>query len=209
MFGVTGLQVNQIKSQFDGDLNRWKYRLNYISWMFSWIVGHLVGGMVLCGLLGFIGSIFSLSVLNFCLIFLGILCCLGTLHQFKIIHLPMPQFSRQVSRLWLTEYHQNFTAFGYGFQLGSGVATRIKTITTYVVIGFALCSGSLYNGALIGAFFGLSRAILPLILVGISATPGKSFVFSLKFNAYENLVRKINGLFLLLSGAILFFLLFF
>src|SRR5947208_1579151 len=109
MFGVTGLQYNQLKLKFEGRLNSWKYRFNYIFWIFFWIAGHIVGGSLICGLLGLAGSLVFSMVMPFGLIVLGLFCCLGALHQFKIIQLPLPQLSRQVSRLWLTNYHVNFT----------------------------------------------------------------------------------------------------
>ena len=127
------------------------------------------------------------------------LCFAATLHQFKIIRLPMPQVQRQVSRLWLPNFHKNLVAFGYGFQLGSGVATRIKIATTYIVIGCAFCSGSLITGATIGGVFGFSRAVLPIVLAPYNTVPGESLAFALKFNSFDGKVQKINGAALLLS----------
>ncbi|MGI8638678.1 MAG: hypothetical protein ACR2MG_01815 [Pyrinomonadaceae bacterium] len=205
MFGVTGLHLNQINLQYENNLNRWKYNINYYIWIICWIVGHIVGGAILFGLLGLIGSMFSLSVLLTCLMVLGIACCVGALHQFNVIHLPMPQLKRQVSRLWLNQLHRNFTAFGYGLQLGSGVATRIKVATTYFVLGCAFCLGSFYEGAVIGAVFGFARSIIPAILAPLSMFPDKSFAFALKFNSFENIVQKINGVALIFSGVGLFY----
>lgn len=205
MFGVTGLHFDQLKSKHGSSGRVWAYRFNYSFWTFNWLIGHITGGIVFLGLLGWLGSFLSPPARIYCIVGLGVLCFAATLHQFKVIQLPMPQIQRQVSRLWLPNFHKNLVAFGYGFQLGSGVATRIKIATTYIVIGCAFCSGSLITGAIIGGVFGFSRAVLPIVLAPYNTVPGRSLAFALKFNSFDEKVQKINGVALFLSGLTLGF----
>lgn len=209
MFGVTGLHLNQINLEARENLTRWKNNFNYYFWLSCWMAGHLVGGAIIFGLTGWLGSIFSTWLLPVSILILGIGCGLGALHQFKVFQLPMPQLNRQVSRLWLAHVNRNLTAFGYGLQLGSGLATRIKVITTYFVFGCAFLSGSLAEGAIIGVVFGLARAIIPVVLAPFSIYPDKSFSMALKFNSFENTVQKINGVALISTGLGLFYFAYF
>jgi hypothetical protein len=199
MFGVTGLHFGQIKLNYEDNGKNWAYRLNYGFWIFNWLFGHIFGGIFFFGLVGWLGSLLSTGARFYSLIGLGIICLIGTLHQFKIVQFPMPQIKRQVSRLWLNNLHKNIVAFGYGLQLGSSVITRIKIATTYAVIGFAFCSGSLVLGAIIGILFGLSRAVLPIFVAPINSSPNQSLMFAIKFNSYDKKVQFINGIALFLS----------
>jgi hypothetical protein len=209
MFGVTGLHLNQINLEAEENLNRWKNNFNHYLWLSCWIAGHLAGGAIIFGITGGLGSIFSTRIFPASILILGIGCGLGALHQFKVFQLPMPQLNRQVSRLWLAHLNRNLTAFGYGLQLGSGLATRIKVITTYVVFGCAFLSGSFVEGVIIGAVFGLARAIIPVVLAPFSIYPDKSFSIALKFNSFENTVRKFNGITLITIGIGLFYFAYF
>lgn len=208
MFGVTGLQYCQIEQTHKNNSNSWTYRLNYFAWVFSWIIGHITGGVIFYSLLGWLGSfLFSYKFISF--IGLGLLCIIAALQQFKVIQLPMPQIARQVSRKWLNNLHNNLVAFGYGFQLGTGVMTRIKTTTIYAVIGFAFCSSSIIYGAIIGGLFGFSRAILPVFFASQNTSPQHSLQFSLKFNSFDGKIKKINGVALFVSVLLLAFSLYF
>ncbi len=205
MLGVTGLHFDQLQQKTEKNINGWDFGFRYIFWVFNWIAGHILGGIALFGFTGLIGSIFSPVFNSYCLVILGLICFAGALGQFKIIRFPMPQLHRQVPRIWLSRLHRNIIALGYGFQLGSAVATRIKVITTYVVIGCALCSGSLITGAVIGIVFGISRATLPIALAPLATVPDKSLDFALRFSSYDWQVQKTNGIALLLAGAALSF----
>jgi|GEM_PF-3650575 len=201
MFGVTGLHFNQL--QLSGQRNNWLPRVRYLIWAFHWTAGHILGGMIVGGVSGWVGSKISAGPGFYGLILLALICVVCALHQFQIINFPLPQLRRQVSRFWMQKLHWNIVALGYGVQLGSGIATRIKVATTYVFIGCAFLSGTFYMGAVIGAGFGLARAILPVIIGPRVSSPEASFSFALNFNHYEKHVRNINGALLLLSALFL------
>lgn len=74
----------------------------------------------------------------------------------------LPSWQRQVDERWLTAYRGWVYGAGFGFQLGAAVFTRIPTAATHLLLLFAVASASLPTGLLLGATFGLVRA-LPLL----------------------------------------------
>jgi sulfite exporter TauE/SafE len=60
--------------------------------------------------------------------------------------------------------------FGFGAQLGFGLATIVTGSIIYVMIVAAMASGSIAGGALIGGVFGLARA-LPQLATRRATTP--------------------------------------
>jgi hypothetical protein len=80
-------------------------------------------------------------------------------------HLPGPR--RQVNEDWLTRYRGWVYGAGFGAQLGAGVATYVTVSAIYVVLAGALLAGSLPAGALVGATFGLARALPVLATAGV------------------------------------------
>ena len=82
----------------------------------------------------------------------------------------LPGPGRQVNEEWLGRYRGWVTGVGFGFQLGLGVATIVTTAAVYSLLVVAAMSGSPVIGAVIGATFGLARA-LPILAVGRVRSP--------------------------------------
>lgn len=74
----------------------------------------------------------------------------------------VPGPRRQVDERWLDLYRAWVYGGGFGVQLGTGVATIVATWSVYAVWVLALMTGSPSHGALLGAVFGLARA-LPIL----------------------------------------------
>ncbi len=73
---------------------------------------------------------------------------------------PGPE--RQVNERWIDTYRGTVYGFGFGAQLGAGLATFVVSWGVYAVLAGELLSGSVIGGAIIGAAFGLGRAAMPL-----------------------------------------------
>jgi hypothetical protein len=69
---------------------------------------------------------------------------------------------RQVNENWLASYRGWVYGAGFGAQLGLAFVTIVTTSATWVAFACALLSGSIVAGALVGAVFGLVRA-LPIL----------------------------------------------
>jgi sulfite exporter TauE/SafE len=82
----------------------------------------------------------------------------------------VPSWRRQVDERWLTSYRGWVYGAGYGLQLGAGAVTIIPATTTYVAALAAVLTGTWMQGAVIGATFGVIRA-LPLLLTVRVRTP--------------------------------------
>lgn len=70
---------------------------------------------------------------------------------------------RQVNEQWLDLYREWVYGVGYGVQLGAAVLTQVATAAVYVMLLAAALTGSVAAGALVGATFGLLRAVPVLV----------------------------------------------
>ena len=77
---------------------------------------------------------------------------------------------RQVNEDWLDTYRGWVVGAGFGFQLGTGVMVYITTAASYVVFLLEALTFSPRAGALLGAVFGIGRA-LPVLATGRITTP--------------------------------------
>jgi hypothetical protein len=82
-----------------------------------------------------------------------------------------PSWRRQVDDAWLGRYRGWVYGLGFGVQLGAGVVTIVTSSTVYAVLLLAAWSGDAGAGAVLGAVFGLARA-LPVLSVRGVRTPG-------------------------------------
>jgi hypothetical protein len=82
----------------------------------------------------------------------------------------VPTSHRQVDENWLGRLRGWVYGAGYGGQLGLGVVTVVTSATVYAWLVAAAVSGSTARGAIVGASFGVARA-MPLLLVRRADSP--------------------------------------
>jgi len=174
--------------------------LRFGGWSIMWLTGHILGGMVTGGALGAVGSLLPVRVRIASLAVLSLLCLLWALAELKIVKTPMPQWPRQVQERWLVRLPWNLIALGYGFQLGSAVATRIKSNIIYAALLCAVLVGSTLAGALIMALFGAARSLPALIVAPFVDSPARSMRFALRFDDYAGVAAKVNAGILVAAG---------
>lgn len=75
----------------------------------------------------------------------------------------LPIHRRQVNERWLDQFRPWVYGIGFGWQIGAGLATYIKTGAIYLVIVFAALSGSPETALLAGIVFGLVRGLAVLL----------------------------------------------
>ena len=157
----------------------------------AYVIGSLAGGAVLGSVLGGLGQLLgqvaragpSLTGL-----LVAAVCATGLVVDLRwSAHLPTP--GRQVDENWLGRYRGWVYGLGFGFQLGLGVVTIVTTSTVYVVFALAALSQSALGGTLIGATFGLVRA-MPLVLVRQVTEPRVLQGFHRSFQAAAPLVYR-------------------
>jgi hypothetical protein len=82
---------------------------------------------------------------------------------------PLPIHHRQVNERWLDAYRPWVYATGFGWQIGTGVATYIKTSAVYVLIALAALSGNPLLALAAGILFGLVRGLAVYASRGITS----------------------------------------
>lgn len=200
MFGVAGLRASL---QPDIDRSGASRSANtFAAWSALFVLGHVTGGATMGSALGAIGMLLPASWLAPATVGLALLCVVLSMHEFGIARLPMPQLRRQVQRNWMLHRHWNFVAFGYGLQLGCGVATRIPSTTAYGVMGFALLSGTWWKGAVIMGVFGLLRSWAPVFIGSRITSPDSSMQYAMLFSANEVRIKTFSGAVLLAAAIV-------
>jgi len=143
-----------------------------VSW---YIAGSIVGGALMGTAFGALGELVDLALsptaaaVGVVAALLGVVAFLFELHVGGLV---LPTVRRQVDEDWLSRYRAWVYAGGFGFQLGLGVVTVVPTATVYLTWVFAFLTGSWLGGLVIGATFGVARA-LPILLVSRVRTPGQ------------------------------------
>jgi MFS family permease len=132
----------------------------------AYVVSSTLGGLVLGLLASSLGSLvperWRWSAGAF--LVAAVLLLVGLALDLRLGGLSLPSWRRQVDEAWIGHYRGWVVGVGFGAQLGFGVVTIVTSSTTYAVIVLAGLSGTPWAGALLGAVFGLVRA-LPLVLM--------------------------------------------
>ena len=140
----------------------------------AYVVGSVLGGATigaLCGTLGWLacaplGGAGSLPA-ALPLTALALLGLLGALADLGVGRLRVPSIRRQVDENWLGTYRGWVYGLGFGYQLGTGVATIVTSAITWVTLAAAVLTGSILGGVIVGATFGLARAGPLLLAAGV------------------------------------------
>ena len=126
----------------------------------GWYVAASTAGGASAGAV--LGAVFARSGASIHPIAIAVLCVIAAAVEASGWRLP--SWRRQVNEDWLARYRGWVYGAGFGFQLGTGVATTVTTPAVYLALVLAAFSGSLSSGAIIGATFGLARAV-PILAV--------------------------------------------
>lgn len=91
---------------------------------------------------------------------LGTLACLAAAASDAAVggfHLPIHR--RQVNERWLDQFRPWVYGAGFGWQIGVGLATYVKTSAVYVTIALAALTGRPWLAWSVGVLFGLVRGL--------------------------------------------------
>ena len=161
----------------------------------AYVVGSALGGAVLGLLLGLAGS--ALTSPATWVAAAALLGCAALEVAGRL-----PHGLRQVDEDWLTRYRGVVYGFSYGAQLGIGVVTIVTSAATYAVLALALLSGSPLSGVLIGATFGLTRALPLLAMAGVT-TPQRLRTAAGRLAGAQRVLRSVTtGALVAAAGAL-------
>ena len=130
-------------------------------------------------------------------------CVTGLLLDLGVTRGGVPSRRRQVNEDWLGRYRGWVYGTGFGFQLGTGVATTVTTAAVYVMLIVAALSGSIGGALLIGAVFGLVRAV-PIVAVRRAHDPEQLRVVLSRAHAIAGVSRvaTMSGLLLVAAASL-------
>ena len=102
----------------------------------------------------------------------------------------LPFHSRQVNERWLDQFRPWVYGAGFGWQIGVGLVTYIKTAALYLMIALAALTASPGTALAIGALFGLVRGLAVLLGRGITNTATLA-AFHRRFTAAGPIVLRV------------------
>lgn len=128
----------------------------------AYLLGSVLGGAGVGGAFGFVGSLIGRAWTpgpGGWLAGLALVCVAAAAFDLGVGGLRLPTVRRQVNENWLHAYRGWVYGLGFGIQLGAGVVTTVVTAAVYATFALALLSASPLVGTLLGATFGLVRAV--------------------------------------------------
>jgi MFS family permease len=96
----------------------------------------------------------------------------------------LPVHHRQVNERWLDQFRPWVYGAGFGWQIGTGVTTYIKTSAVYLTIALAALTGEPRVAVGVGALFGLVRGLGVFLGRGIT-TPAALADFHRRFTELD------------------------
>ena len=121
------------------------------------IAGSLLGGAAIGFIAGGLGQLVVPDQPTAAAAVIAALALIGAALDAHVAGLRLPTIKRQVDERWLQKYRGWVYGFGFGAQLGTGLATIVSSAAVYVMVAAALLTRSIAAGTVIGVTFGLVR----------------------------------------------------
>lgn len=158
----------------------------------AWFVlGATLGGATL-GLLAVAGALLVAALELSATTVLGVaaVAALVTAAMDLGVGTEMPHHRRQVDEVWLDQYRSWVYGVGFGWQIGTGLATYIMTAAVYLTALMAALSGSVATAMALTLLFGFVRGLA--ILMGVRLTdPERLRTFHRRFDEAGPTVRHV------------------
>ena len=170
----------------------------------AYLVGSIAGGAAIGGLLGLVGAVIHevapWSAATAAVVVV-VLCAVALALDTGVGGLRIPTIHRQVNEDMLNEYREWAYGLNFGFQLGLGVVTIVTTSTVYLTFALAALTGAWQTGLLVGAVFGLVRA-LPMLLVTRIYDPHQLRRLFRRINAWAPVAQRGSFGVLIIAGSV-------
>jgi hypothetical protein len=119
-----------------------------------------------------------------------IACLVAAASDASTIGFRLPVHHRQVNERWLDQFRPWVYGAGFGWQIGAGVATYIKTSAVYLMIALSVFAGDPWLAVGVGALFGLVRG-LAVFLGRRITTPAALADFHRRFTELDPRARQV------------------
>jgi hypothetical protein len=157
------------------------------------IVGGIIGGCAL-GALGALGAVGVRAMGPSRSVVLGIVALAALIamaSDVEFFGFRLPVHHRQVNERWLDQFRAWVYGIGFGFQIGTGLATYIMTSALYLLVVIAALSQSVVVAIALGTLFGLVRGLA--VLLGHTITSPETLrSFHRRFSAIGPQVRRLT-----------------
>ena len=160
----------------------------------AYTVASIAGGAAIGVALGLLGAAVAGVVtagVPARLVVLAVVAGAGALLDAKVVPWSVPTWHRQVDERWLTTYRGWIYGAGFGFQLGTGVATIVTSAATYAALAAAFLAFSWQGGLAVGVAFGAVRSV-PLLLAGRLRSPAALHRVTRRVEAAEPTARRLT-----------------
>ena len=119
-----------------------------------------------------------------------IACLVAAASDTSSLKFRLPVHHRQVNERWLDQFRPWVYGAGFGWQIGAGLATYIKTSALYLMIALAALTGDPWLAVGVGALFGLVRGLAVFLGRGIT-NPATLADFHHRFMALDPRARQV------------------
>ncbi len=159
----------------------------------AWFLGGAVLGGATLGLaaaaLAALVGLLSLTT-TAALVLAALLAVVAVGLDMGLLGTEMPHHRRQVDEVWLDQYRSWVYGAGFGWQIGTGLATYIMTAAVYLTVGLAALTGRPVVAFGLCMLFGLTRGMA--IFLGARLTdPERLRVFHRRFEAAGPTVKWV------------------
>jgi hypothetical protein len=127
------------------------------------VVGSIAGGAATGAVAGALGRFVFRTAPTVDGVVIVVLALAGAALDARVGGLRLPTITRQVDERWLQKYRGWVYGFGFGAQLGTGVATIVSSAAVYLMLVAAVLTHSIVAGTIIGAVFGSIRGLSILL----------------------------------------------
>ena len=160
----------------------------------SWYVaGSVVGGATLGVCIAALGVVVDeISPASGAVTLIALAACaVAVLSDTRVGGFQLPVHHRQVNERWLDRFRPWVYGAGFGWQIGSGLATYIMTSAVYLMIVLGALTGQPWLGFGVGVLFGLVRGLSVCLGRHITSTDALT-AFHRRFFAWGPPVRRIT-----------------
>ena len=146
-----------------GRNNRWAITVT------SFTLASTATGAAVGAFLGWLGGMTIATLPSNALLIATALIAIGA-GILDFLGVKPPSTERQVNESWIGHFRGWVYGGAFGLQLGVGIATFVVTWGVYATFLAEMLTGSLVQGALVGAVFGFGRSVA-LLAAGTIRTP--------------------------------------
>ncbi len=158
-----------------------------------YVAGSVMGGVTL-GLCvaGLTVAVDRISLTSRAVTLVGLAAsAVAVLSDSRLVGFQLPVHHRQVNERWLDRFRPWVYGAGFGWQIGTGLATYIMTSAVYLMIVLSALSGQPLLGVLVGALFGLVRGLSVYLGRQITSTEALS-AFHRRFFTFGPTARRVT-----------------